>query len=426
MNFDGIGRLGFFNHERMVEDLLSIEPLLADISRSGRIARPPEAVLARLGDDMLNATEDDLGAWSLKQDDELIRSLDRHTYGMLEPWGFKLSWYVAAICLGRRDLRSQFTRSGRFDPLSALRWFVLYGIREHRLYGFLNRRFVEDLITQRQVEARYRMSLLQYLVVLERPDLFPVDVQSNSERFQSQFDAWLIAEGVHEYGLFWCLRQRELIRFAESDASLRRAVPDAADTNEALRRYLFEGAAARPVDMMAASPEAFSALLDPAGSTRQQPAPALENPLSAQKRKPGPSPLEQHATHLRFGLEVEAAPYVNAAAFEAIGPDGWTAAGPIQLKLPHPGHFAPFTLVVELQTLTEQAGVVRLKLGDKTIYGAPTTPRATNILKFPIARRHWVPDPYLSFSIDHLGESTQWTQAPTRARLKSMWLMRAM
>ena len=198
------GVLGVVDHRRLVADLLHMEPHF----RSGR-APAPLAVLTQLGGDILYARRNDHGAWRVRRSGRLHDFLASFTYGHAFGKALRVSWLHLALILGRRDLHSKFVRAHRMDLDEAVRWLVLYGMEEHKLWRFLDLRFLREL-RARNIETKVgAASPLDLILLLERADLREIGAD-----FSARMESWLIANGVHEYKLFWALRDMDFARMA--------------------------------------------------------------------------------------------------------------------------------------------------------------------------------------------------------------------
>jgi hypothetical protein len=126
----------FFDHARMCDDLLATWDHFSNGKHvRGRIS-PPMAVLSRLGDDLLHATSEDSGAWSIRHNWRLLSVLKARTFGFTCQGTLPVNYAMAAAILGRRDLHSRHFSESWFDLDSAITWFVLHGIVEHKLWHY--------------------------------------------------------------------------------------------------------------------------------------------------------------------------------------------------------------------------------------------------------------------------------------------------
>lgn len=205
LNFGG--RLGAFDHARLREDLRSMPGPIDAARQRGRSLHPPMALLERYGDDLLHATKADQGAWLLRSDDAMQEWMAGQSFLPVLGGTVELSWLAVAVVLGRGDLRPRFRQAGRFDYDAALHWLVLYGIREHGLFGLATTRLVRQLLAPPKPDAPAPLSLL---LLRERPDLEPLCREPFVEGFTPGLRQWLERTGVAEYGLHWCLPPRDL------------------------------------------------------------------------------------------------------------------------------------------------------------------------------------------------------------------------
>jgi len=205
MIFDAVAKFGFFDHGRMVADLLDTARVIENDRAKGKCLAPPEAVLAQVGDDMLHALPDDQGAFRLRHSPAMIGALRNIEHGTLFDGRLSLPSPIAAVILGRRDLRAQFTTAGRFDFRAGLRWFVLHGVVEHRLWHVLSRHFVLQLIGRSVPWKGAKLTPLEMLVLDERPELAARFDWRDPSGCQLALTQGLFSEGVRQYELFWCL-----------------------------------------------------------------------------------------------------------------------------------------------------------------------------------------------------------------------------
>lgn len=216
------GRLGGFDHARLREDLRSMAGPIAAARQRGRSLLPPMALLERYGDDLLHATREDQGAWQLRTDDAMQAWMGGQGFTTALGGAVELSWLAVAVALGRADLRPRFRRAGRFDYDAALHWLVLYGIREHGLYGLATARLVRQLLVPPRPDAPAPLGLL---LLRERPDLAPLCREAFAGGFTPGLRHWLERSGIAEYGLHWCLPPRDLAAGVALPAGWQPPVP---------------------------------------------------------------------------------------------------------------------------------------------------------------------------------------------------------
>ena len=137
---------------------------------------------------------------------------------IVDAWDFpilfgsiRLSYFLIAAVMGRPDLRARFVTSQQWDWRAVLRWLVLHGIRELRLWPFLSKRFVMELRAPSIFSGNTMLSPLHCCVISERPDVLNVFLQQQpASVFRSHFRDWLLTTGVSDYGLWWVLTETEM------------------------------------------------------------------------------------------------------------------------------------------------------------------------------------------------------------------------
>ena len=219
MEFSIIGGLGLFDHRRMNEDLRSTSNLLSTVSEDGLSLRAPLSLLAQFGGDILYAMPGDAGGWSIRADERLHLALGANTYRTGFRGALHVSWMHAALVLGRRDLYRTFVTARGLDVERAMRWFVLHGVDEHRLWRFLDARFVRELRERSIPAVGGFVSPIDLILIEERPDLLSERTPGSPE-FVEFMDDWLFRNGIHEYKLFWLLDRRafeDLVRRRAGD-----------------------------------------------------------------------------------------------------------------------------------------------------------------------------------------------------------------
>jgi hypothetical protein len=234
MEFSIIGGLGLFDHRRMNEDLGSTSTLLSIVSEDGRRLRAPLSLLAQFGGDILYAMPGDAGGWSIRADERLHLALGANVFRTAFRGALNVSWMHAALVLGRRDLYRNFVNDRGLDVERAMRWFVLHGIDEHRLWRFLDARFVRELRDRSIPAAGGFVSPIDLILIAERPDLLSERTPGSPE-FAAFMDDWLFRNGIHEYKLFWLLDRRAFEDLARRRAGDDLLLPERAGETSAAR-----------------------------------------------------------------------------------------------------------------------------------------------------------------------------------------------
>jgi hypothetical protein len=197
--------LEFFDHSRMCEDFLATSGhFLGDKGHRGRVSAPI-GVLSRLGDDLLHATVADAGAWSLRQDWDLLAGLKKRIFGFACRGTMPINYAIAAAIFGRKDLQAHFFVDAWFNMDRALTWFILHGIVEHRLWHFLTDDFLTGLMRKIVPIGRgIRISPLEFLLLLERPD-FAKTLPSNAgaQEVDGRLRDWIKTDAIPTYRLGW-------------------------------------------------------------------------------------------------------------------------------------------------------------------------------------------------------------------------------
>ena len=199
-----IGTPGVVDHRRLVEDLHS----MADVFASGKAAAPL-SLLSDIGGDLLYARRNDAGAWRLRRDEALHRLLASLSYRRAFQGALRVNWLLLALALGRKDLHRDFLGAGRCRLETVVKWLVLYGVDEHRLWRFLDRRFLVDLRRRAIPTPEGAVSPLDLILLAERPDLRG-SAPLGSDAFARSLDEWIKRNGVHEYKLSWALEAAAL------------------------------------------------------------------------------------------------------------------------------------------------------------------------------------------------------------------------
>jgi hypothetical protein len=412
--YHDIGRLGYFNHARMVEDLLSTAGLMADISNSGRIVRPPQAWLVRLGQDFLHATTADSGAWRLKVDDHLVRQLDQLTYDYVPYWNFRVSWYVAAIVFGRRDLREKFIVGGQLKLESALQWVILYGVREHALYRFLTARFIDELIEVKQMGPDICLSMLQYLIILERPDLFSMKDCSRGAKFREEFQQWLIAEGVRDYGLLWLLSWNEIekhSRFHDPLNAFR------GDDSRIMPAPVHQTRLLNVVDLLAApmDDDDDEDSFDAASGSRTVGEPSRD-----------PLPIDGVVAHIRFDdrFNLSAHPGLAGSLIKKTRSQ-CTFSGPLKITIGHQGIFRPFILILDIGLHPGSAADISVKRDGKLLYVFPAQIFNGSGVQIPIAGHADRLDPFTTIALEIISRDAALGAKMNLLPLRQMWVIKS-
>lgn len=193
----------------MIEDLLATKVLFDEYGAQAGLL-PPCSMLERLGDDILNATLLDQGAWNLKRNRALQERLGGLLYAKCFQEGLSVSWLMAAIIFGRKDLRDQFVDGNhRFSLERGMRWLTLHGIAEHNVHGIVSRQFVDELVNSTvALPDGNSASPIELILVGERPDLTRRCGKIGTLGFHEAIWKWLDDAGIRQYRLFWLLRHR--------------------------------------------------------------------------------------------------------------------------------------------------------------------------------------------------------------------------
>lgn len=203
------GRPFQFDHPRMIEDLLATKIFFDDYgARAGLL--PPCSMLERLGDDILNATFLDHGAWNLKRDRILQERLGGLLYAKCFQEGLSVSWLMAAVIFGRKDLRDRFLDGNhRFSLERGMQWLTLHGIAEHKIHGIVSRHFIDELASSSVVlPDGNSASPIELILVGERPDLKMRFGRIGTPGFHEAIWNWLDDTGLRQYQLFWLRKHR--------------------------------------------------------------------------------------------------------------------------------------------------------------------------------------------------------------------------
>jgi hypothetical protein len=124
--------LGFTNHARLTEDLISI-------AQNGASIRPtPYSLLEVYGNNFINSTRLDYGAREYRYNEQLYHALQKNTYAFVFET-VRINWFWLALCLalpGTRANSAEFAE--RLDLDDALASLVFSGIKKHRLVSYVD------------------------------------------------------------------------------------------------------------------------------------------------------------------------------------------------------------------------------------------------------------------------------------------------
>ncbi len=191
----------------MIEDLLATKVFFDEYGlRAGLL--PPCSMLERLGDDILNATYLDQSAWNLRKDSALQARLGCLPYAKCFQEGLSVTWLMAAIIFGRKDLRDRFVDgNNRFSLERGMQWLTLHGIAEHKVQGIVSRQFIDELVNSSVgLRGGSFASPIELILVAERPELTKRFGMVGTPGFQKAVWNWLDDTGLREYRLFWLLK----------------------------------------------------------------------------------------------------------------------------------------------------------------------------------------------------------------------------
>jgi hypothetical protein len=197
---------------RLIEDLAATVPLFRDRRKRGKPIHPSFATLRRLGTAYLN-DEPRLVYAGVPQLPGFQEVVDAWEFPILFD-SVHLSYFLMAVVLARPDLETLFTREGEWDWNAVLRWLLLHGIRELRLWPYLTEHFIEELRARSIPMQGHTVTPLEYCIISERPDLLAA-FHTSPAAFPDFFRNWLISTGVVDYQLYWLFSDVELRRSAE-------------------------------------------------------------------------------------------------------------------------------------------------------------------------------------------------------------------
>jgi len=239
------GAFGRIDHRRMIHDLKDSLGLFAPSLASRNGMAPPHAILAQLGGDILYARVSDAGGWGVRYNRDLHDVLSRCEYWRAFHGALRVSWLHAALVLGRRDLYDRFLDPRGLRIEEAMRWLTLYGIEEHGLWRFIDRKFVADLRRRVIPAPGGLVSPLDMILIGERDDLAR-GLIAGSPEFVRRMDQWILQNGVHEYKLFWALSEAVCDTMLATRAARERLAERGAAVSA---QRLVEGHAQRKIDI---------------------------------------------------------------------------------------------------------------------------------------------------------------------------------
>ncbi|UCV13409.1 hypothetical protein [Quatrionicoccus australiensis] len=201
------GSTGFFDHRRLVEDLLHSADLFNNYCDE-KLLLPPASFMERLGDDLLHATIEDRGAWDVRKNIDLHHKLDQLKYISCFNDGLDITWLMAVAILGRKDLRTLFAGNDAVVSFErGIAWLVLHGANEHDLYCKRNIKFIAQILNGFVCKGDFfYCSPLEKIIIIERPDIFEKYNFSRSEAGRFQFVEWIKDVAVSQYNLYWLFR----------------------------------------------------------------------------------------------------------------------------------------------------------------------------------------------------------------------------
>lgn len=227
MTFRIVGKLGHFDHRRMVEDLLATSADLIAAGAAPNPSRAPLSLLGQIGGDMLYAAPSDRGGFGVRRDSGLHAALRQIAYRRAFGGALPVTWLHLALVLGRRDLRQKFRGRRGMDVEKAMQWLALYGVDEHRLWRYLDADFIRALRERAVPVPGGLASPLDMILLRERPEL-GAKAPPGTPEFAAAIDDWIERDGVHEYKLFWALRAPTLAAMSERGAGGERLRGDRA------------------------------------------------------------------------------------------------------------------------------------------------------------------------------------------------------
>jgi hypothetical protein len=189
---------------RLVEDLAATLPLFSDCVAHGRFISPSNATLRRMGEAYL---DDSASFARFSGFQKIVNAWNCHAVG----GSVGLSYFLMSVILGRDDVRRFATVDDHLDWDAGLRWLVLHGINELKLWPYLRGDFVADL---RRRSVRFGDGLIspvELFAIQERPMLLENTAGYTVASLRLKLAEWLLERGHQEYNLFWLLSERELL-----------------------------------------------------------------------------------------------------------------------------------------------------------------------------------------------------------------------
>lgn len=195
----------FFDHRNLLASLQA----RIDADADTRQWRGADAMLAKLGADMLHAAAGDHGALAIRWNSDATFHMATGVVCRAFSGHLPVHCLIYAAILGRRDLRDRFMQRGEFCIEAGLQWFVLHGIGEHKLWHIVTSEFLRALRNPTVVTRHGVMPPLALIVLQERPELARLFLPKGKWRADA-FAKWMRDEGIADYQLFWAVPAADL------------------------------------------------------------------------------------------------------------------------------------------------------------------------------------------------------------------------
>lgn len=211
VRFERVSRLGYFDHDRLLRDFID--------SAYGVETPVPWTILTRIGADMLHATVEDRGASPIRRQAHVANRLRRLLGHDAFEGRVPVNALLSAVAAGRQDLRQQFSGRYAVDTSHVLRWLVLHGINEHRMWHGIEPSLIKALVEPSIASGDRFVPPLAAIVLSERPDLGG-RFTKNGKFDPSAFQTWLINSGTSDYKLWWIMPKNQMLKSWEQQASM--------------------------------------------------------------------------------------------------------------------------------------------------------------------------------------------------------------
>lgn len=191
LDYNSVGPYSTIDYERLVEDLVQTWSTPA-----GDRYLPPASSLSVIGSAVLFADSRNVPAQRVQLLASYTDALKKLYYSSSFSQKVPLNLVLFACIAAREDLYRDFVRHGQYQIEEAVRWLVLHGINEHRLWHLVDDAFIAGLLSSDGMSSR----ALDVILLAERPEW-----QGDGAGVRDGFESWVLDEAYRQYKLDWCL-----------------------------------------------------------------------------------------------------------------------------------------------------------------------------------------------------------------------------